>query len=89
MQTIQGFGLEELDLPRIFEHRLARLGDGDGVRATDEHLPEAGLEGADALARRRRGDTENEGPTLHRALVDDSGQSFDMINVHEAIVHHM
>ena len=89
MQPIERLGLEQLDLPSVPENRLPRLGDSDRIRPPDEHLPEAGLERADALARRRGSDAEDVGGPFDGAFVDGGGEGFDVIDVHEAIVHQM
>src|SRR5699024_8700113 len=61
----------------------------DRVRPSDEHLPEAGLEGADALAGRRGSDAEDEGRTFDGAFVHGGGEGLDVLDVHEAIVHQL
>src|SRR5699024_5458519 len=87
VQTVEGLGFEELDLPTVAKDGLPRLGDGDRIRPPNEHLPEAGLEGADALAGRRGGDAEDEGCTFDGAFVHGGGERLDVLDIHEAILH--
>src|SRR5699024_12087897 len=87
VQTVEGLGFEELDLPTVAKDGLPRLGDGDRIRPPNEHLPEAGLEGADALAGRRGGDAEDEGWNFDGALVYGGGVGLELLAYHESIVH--
>ncbi len=87
VEAVHGLGFEELDLAGVPEDRGARLGDGDGIRPPDEDLAEAGLEGPDALTRRRGSDPKDECGPFDGAFVDGGGEGADMLDVHEAILH--
>src|SRR5699024_5880192 len=73
VQTVDRLGIEELDLPRIAQDGLPRLGDGNRDYPSDKHLPEPGLEGADALAGRRGSTADSEGTTFYGAFVPVAG----------------